>query len=295
MRSARKTPDGTLTATRLVSPMTDRASGTNAPSAGRPVRGADLAARERDRVGARRGRSRRALFPPRLALSAARDRAEAAALRRAQRRGRWAHDQRARGHRRLVRHLHGARDAPGPIAAAADQSFASGRVGSNSSTGLPDGSSSRICLPPTPVDDLVAEMDARLGATPRRSHRGRRPRGRSGSSRRARASFRPASPARRRPPRPARSARDVDRPARASRRSGPDASPRRNRGAGDRTRSPHRRRRRCTCTLTVAMPRHPPPRPCPRDQDWIRPRFARPLVRGLLVAPPWLARRGSCR
>ena len=30
-------------------------------------------------------------------------------------------------------------------------SDASGRVGSNSSTGLPDGSSTRICLPPTPV------------------------------------------------------------------------------------------------------------------------------------------------
>ena len=30
-------------------------------------------------------------------------------------------------------------------------SFASSRVGSNSSIGLPDGSSTRICLPPTPV------------------------------------------------------------------------------------------------------------------------------------------------
>ena len=31
------------------------------------------------------------------------------------------------------------------------ESLASGRMGSNSSTGLPAGSSTRICLPPTPV------------------------------------------------------------------------------------------------------------------------------------------------
>src|SRR3954468_16528070 len=39
-------------------------------------------------------------------------------------------------------------------------SDASGRVGSNSSTGLPDGSSSKICLPPNSGDDVVAEADA---------------------------------------------------------------------------------------------------------------------------------------
>src|SRR5881628_1291542 len=32
-----------------------------------------------------------------------------------------------------------------------DVNLASSRIGSNNSTGLPDGSSTRICLPPTPV------------------------------------------------------------------------------------------------------------------------------------------------
>ena len=42
------------------------------------------------------------------------------------------------------------------------ESEASGRIGSNSSIGLPDGSSIRTCLAPDSIDDLIAKVASRL-------------------------------------------------------------------------------------------------------------------------------------
>ena len=89
----------------------------------------------------------------------------------------------------------------------ADQNFAVsgagleaclGKIGSNSSTGLPDGSSTRICLPPTPVTMSLRKW-APAGAASRRWRRDRRLRSRSGSSRPALGACRRASAASRRP------------------------------------------------------------------------------------------------
>ena len=74
-------------------------------------------------------------------------------------------------------------------------SFASGRMGSNSSTGLPDGSSTMICLPPVPLT-----MSLRKCAPTPRSSASRLARSltstANGSSLPAPAAYHPASPGR---------------------------------------------------------------------------------------------------